>query len=526
MHAKLKKITPQWDFLFVAMALSLFAISAIFRLGIPTEPRDRMIFDENYFVVQTESYMTNRYFYDPHGIFGRIPLLVGHILANPDYAQKLDPEKLADKAENGYQSPLNLDGIRFFPKLIGSILPVLVFVFLFMLINWQHKVSSIAGYLVPYVGGLAIAFENSLILDSRIAMLSQPMFAAMLITLIAGLVYMRARTRNQTIWAFIFVVLAIGLTLGTKMVAYAVIPFTLAMVVYKEYASLRGMTPIRRWAAGIITAVLICYLAFLIYLGSFIWHFAQLETYAPSAAQALESYQRDLRSGTNETPFLAKYWDWQQRSFRYQEYVPELDYTKPDEIGSMWINWPIMARPIQYWTEFSGGDSATYQGLVTLGNPTVWVMGLIGVFGLTAMGFARIVGGKNGFSWIHLLVIGLYFANWLPFAPIRRVMYIYHYYPALIFSVLAFCLLLYTFVLPRLNQALPWLLAKISPKHRLIKLSNIPDTVTVAIFLVILLGLVVGFYLYAPFTYKLPLTKQQFESRLLLKEWNLKWPGK
>ncbi|MBL8014982.1 MAG: phospholipid carrier-dependent glycosyltransferase [Candidatus Doudnabacteria bacterium] len=528
MRNRLSKLKfPKLDYLFVAMALSLFVISAIFRMGIPTEPRDKMIFDENYFVVQTESYMVNRYFYDPHGIFGRIPLLVGHILANPGYEEKLEPDKLADKSENGYQSPLNLDGIRFFPKLIGSLIPVLMFVLCYQLINHKrNKERAIANYLIPYLGGLAIAFENALILDSRIALLSQPMFAMMLLTLIAGIRYMRARTRSGTIWAFIFLVLCVGLTLGTKMVAYSVIPFALLMVIWKEYHSLENMRPVRRLAAGIITSLLIVYLGFLMYLGSFIWHFDQLHTYGPSAASALESYQKDLKEGTNETPFLAKYWDWQQRSLRYQQYVPELDYTKPDEIGSLWINWPINARPIQYWTEFTSGANATYAGLVTLGNPVVWALGLIGVLLLTGFGVARLLIGKNGFGWTHALVLALYFANWLPFAPIRRVMYIYHYYPALIFSVIAFTLFCYTFVVPRLAQVLPVLVSKIKTRAKIV-LHNPLEVSTVIIFVSLLIAIVIGFYIYAPFTYKLPLNKDQFEARLIFyKEWNLKWPGK
>lgn len=550
MFRKFKFPRLQIDWLKMAMIISLFFISVVFRFGVPTEPRDRLVFDENYFVLQTESYMMNKYFFDPHGIIGRIPLVIGHTLANPDFASKLDVEKLADKAEDGYQSPLNLDGIRFFPKLIGSLVPVLVFAITFLLVNWRRQTRSdgklqpitMAGYLIPYLAGLLIAFENSLILDSRIAMLSQPMFFAILFTLYGGLKYYQAVGKRRYFW-FAVLVLAVGIALGTKMVAYAAIPLALMLQWLADWRSSRRHKKLFRIIFSTVNSGLILYLAAFIYLGSFVWHFSQLKTYSDSAANIVQSYKDDLKNGTDTTSFLTKYSDWLGRSLEYQALVPELDYAKDDEIGSMWITWPIMARPIRYWTEFSDDTQQTFQGLISVGNPVVWFSGLLGVLVLAGLIFARFLSGRNGITKKHLYLALAFAANWLPFAPIARVMYIYHYYPALIMSVIVFAVLVHDFLLPRLEFGV----AKVNMSFvsgRLAALPNLrgvkkwlqnfsgfwkrdtADKVTITVFLVMLALTVIAFYIYAPFTYKLPISKQDFETRMFIKEWNMKWPGK
>lgn len=513
------------------MAISLFVISAIFRFGIPTEPRDKLIFDENYFVLQTESYMVNKYFYDPHGIIGRIPLYIGHMLANPDFVDKIDMSKLADKSEDGYQVTLNLDGIRAAPKLFGSILAVLIFIICFQLINWKNsKPQSIAGYLIPYMGGLLIAFENSLILDSRIAMLSEPMFVFMALAIAVGISYFKSKGRKRTAFWFLAVVLSVGLVLGTKMVAYSVLPFVLVLVWLKEYLNVKPTKLVVRVIGATVISLIVVYIAFVFYLSTFIWHFNQFKYTSDSASGALDSYEEDLKNGTNETTFLAKYWDWQKRSFEYQQLVPKLDYTKSDEIGSMWITWPMMARPINYWNEYvSDNGQNFFVGLITIGNPVVWFGGLAGVLLLLSMGIGRLFVGRNGFGWKHLFVLGLFFANWLPFALIDRVMYIYHYYPALIFSAIAWALLVHDFIIPRLVT----LSARLQAKYQtVIKLNmvqrffeNKAEWITIGIFIGMLLITTIGFYLYAPFTYKLPINKSTFEQRIFIKEWNVKWKG-
>lgn len=529
----MNKFISKTDWLKVVMMISLFIIGAIFRFGIPTEPNDRLIFDENYFVLQTESYMVNRFFNDPHGIVGRIPLYIGHILANPDYKEKIDPEKLSDKSDSNYSVTLNLEGIRFFPKLFGSFLPVSAFILVFQLVNWKRsRPSNIAGYLIPYLGGLLIAFDNGLILDSRLAMLAQPMFFFMLLTLITAISYFNSKTKLKTAILFLLCALTIGLTMGTKMVAYSVIPFALVLVWVKEFvAGHKSMGLLRSFLSASIMAAIVMYLGAVVYLGTFTWHFSQIKNYSPAANEVVDSYKEDLKNGTDNTSFLTKYWDWQQRSLRYQSLVPELDYTKKDEIGSMWITWPVMARPISYWTEYSANSEgkSVFVGLITISNPVVWFGGLAGVIILASLAIGRFF-GRNGFGWRHVFVLGLYFANWLPFALINRVMYIYHYYPALIFSVIVWAVVIHDFIIPRLVD-LPGLLkgkvvvpAFAAGFVRGFKANKV-EWVTIGLFALMLFAMVLGFYFYAPFTYKLPVTKSEFESRMLLKEWNVKWTG-
>ena len=96
-----------------------------------------------------------------------------------------------------------------------------------------------------------------------------------------------------------------------------------------------------------------------IYFSVFAWHFAHIQTYTKNADEISDycpSYLEDLKAGTNKSEFFCKLYSQFQLSLKYQKYVPELDFTKEDEIGSKWITWPIMARTCLLYTSPSPRD--------------------------------------------------------------------------------------------------------------------------------------------------------------------------
>lgn len=104
--------------------------------------------------------------------------------------------------------------------------------------------------------------------------------------------------------------------------------------------------------------------------------------------------------------------------------------------ASPWYSWPILYRPMWY---YEGTVSQTIkEGISAFGNPVVWWLGIPSFFISCYYGIIKRE-KKAAF-----LVIG-YLSCLLPWVFVKRTMYIYHYFPCVIFSVLMICFVLTQF---------------------------------------------------------------------------------
>ena len=101
--------------------------------------------------------------------------------------------------------------------------------------------------------------------------------------------------------------------------------------------------------------------------------------------------------------------------------------------GSAWYTWPLMSRPIFYWVKNSAR-------IYLMGNPMIWWTTTLAVLFLLA-GYLY-YGFKNSLKFLPTFLISGYIMNMLPFIGVKRVMFLYHYFTALIFSVLILMYLL------------------------------------------------------------------------------------
>ncbi|TMG02862.1 MAG: phospholipid carrier-dependent glycosyltransferase [Chloroflexi bacterium] len=115
----------------------------------------------------------------------------------------------------------------------------------------------------------------------------------------------------------------------------------------------------------------------------------------------------------------------------------------PHPYSSTWDSWPIMARPVYF---YAGDHNAK---IYALGNPAVFWASLPALaFALwqgLAIVRARLLPGRTLSVWgslpqrnaALLFVVISYLALWLPMGLTSRVVFIYHYLPALGFAILA-----------------------------------------------------------------------------------------
>jgi dolichyl-phosphate-mannose--protein O-mannosyl transferase len=106
-------------------------------------------------------------------------------------------------------------------------------------------------------------------------------------------------------------------------------------------------------------------------------------------------------------------------------YHSTLQATHP--YSSPWWSWPLDMKPMGYYKEMKHG---LLSSINAFGNPAVFWLGIVAVFYLLLMTFIR---KSLEATFILLAFLGLY----LPYIFVGRLMFIYHFYYAVPFLILA-----------------------------------------------------------------------------------------
>lgn len=170
-----------------------------------------------------------------------------------------------------------------------------------------------------------------------------------------------------------------------------------------------------------------------------------------------------------------------------------------------------MARPIQYFKESQGNKTSF---IYFIGNPIVWWLGILGVIGylyLIIKNFFykfKLKISPTFYSKNMVILISGYLFYLLPFLSIKRYMLIYHYLPALIFSIIIFSIFF---------EGVLEMIFGSTAKNKLFfqnKKANI-------LFLGLLIIILLSFLYFSPLTYGFPLTNESFQNRMWLDTWKI-----
>ena len=118
------------------------------------------------------------------------------------------------------------------------------------------------------------------------------------------------------------------------------------------------------------------------------------------------------------------FWNYQATMFRYHS---TLEATH--SFASPWYEWPLDIRPIWY---FAGDTQEGYSTISAFGNPLLWWAGI------PALGAAACLWWKERFRWAGLVLAG-FLSVYLPWVLVPRLTFIYHYFTAVSFLVVALC---------------------------------------------------------------------------------------
>jgi len=379
------------------LLLILFALSAALHFFKLSEPR-YVVFDEVHFGGFINDYHDGRLFFDIHPPHAKL-LISGAAIAG-GYRGDQDFKKLGTEITE--VSPALL---RFVPAVSGTLVPLVLFSFLI-----QLGASPMAAF----IGGLALVLDNALLIQTRLITLDGLLLLAIFGSLSIFLAALRCsdpiRRAKLSLCAGLLAGLAPGIKL-TGLSALALIGVCLALnfIARPSWQKLRVAASHSVW---ILTGALVVYTA------GWALHFWLLDEPSPG-----------FRWPIPQGDFLADIVDIHRTMFAANA---GLRVAHPH--SSPWWAWPLMARPIFYW---SGSGTEIF----FVGNPVLWWGTTIGLV-MVAMNVVllkvtnlRLRGGDQ--PWPRLLWIPVlgYLISYAPLIPVQRPLFLYHYFSPLLFAL-------------------------------------------------------------------------------------------
>jgi dolichyl-phosphate-mannose-protein mannosyltransferase len=404
-----------------------------------------MIFDERYYIPLAENYITNTYFFMIYPPFGRYLHTAGILLFNPDAPKKLQPENASFFKEK-YDSGLNLQGARFMPALLGSFIPLLIYMILLQLFFITQKKLEPYTIISAFVTAIAIAFENTAIFDARHAFMTSFLVFFMLLTVLFAFLYSTKKKSNAL---FVAVCMCFASAVAIKWFALSLLPF----LAYIFYIKTDSHNVLKKIIVTLKNVIILLLITASVYIFWFIPHFYNMKHYyaSPKAFEGNSKILLDqiLHFELKET-YKMNFFNKLAQQFKLTQDAQQM-MEKRDDSSSSWYMWPFMYKPFAIGTfgnvSLENGKTVKmYNYIAYMGNPIVWVLSFLGVlFGAwTTLQYVL----KKGARADHLAIVIfiLYLCNLLPFAFITNKMYLYHYAPALVFGLLLFTLALYKFM--------------------------------------------------------------------------------
>ncbi len=449
--------------------LLLVAIGALVRFWRLFTP-DAVVFDEFHYLRYSGHYFTHRYYFDLH------PPLAKLLYAGMAKLFSVPPGVLL------HPSPAPV--LRILPALCGTITVALVYIILTQLG---------ASRAVAALGTFAVALDNALVADSRLILL-EPLMICFALTGVACFFAARARPGASRWWLYAASGLASGCAASVKWTGLSGLGLILCVWLY-DWIRERA----QRWLRLLIPVMLVA-LTVAVYLVVFAIHFSLLTRASEGVDDNFVSlqYRETLRDDPSYSPsaqvsFLKKLEDTHHAINLGNRELEGL--THPS--ASPWYTWPIMKHPIGLWlsdAKQSPGRQAPF--MILLGNPIVWWGGLVGL-GLAILLLAWWRERARPFRFALAVLVGGYAINYLPFMPITRLMYLYHYLFALIWisMVAAFASGVLT-GWAQMSDSAPW---------------RFPSRRSRALYLTLAALIVVGFVYFSPFTYGFGLSSRSYD---------------
>jgi len=379
--------------LFFSIILFVIVFAHIYHLGQPAE----VVFDEVHFGKFFSSYLKHEYFFDIHPPLGKL------IFAAIGYITGFKP--VFDFNEIGEPYPdYSFIWMRLIAAIFGILFPILIFFVL-----KQLKISFWLSVLGMVIGGL----ESSIFVQSRMILMD---IFLLDFGLLGFLFCLLSENNNRYRWLNLFLsAMFLGLAASVK---WTGLGFFVAVLIYLFVNS--GFKHLIKSGIFIFIIILI------IYFSLFAIHF-----YLIKQSIFVDAYK------TIGFPLKFFIFGKDVVNLNIQMFKANQSIKDSHPYSSKWYQWPLAYKPIFYW-------SKDQKGIYLIPNKFIWLLSLFAViFSIIELIYfaikkflRKMFFNNNEYYKLKLILVSAYFANLLPFVFIKRVMFLYHYFIALIFAMI------------------------------------------------------------------------------------------
>jgi dolichyl-phosphate-mannose-protein mannosyltransferase len=450
--------------------LALTFLAAVTRLAAITHPHT-IVFDEVYFRADALHYLDGTYYFDLHPPLGK--LLLGawaKLFRVSATAQSTDPAV----------------ALRVLPALAGT---ALVAVF------YQFLRELTASRRVATFGAALLLLDNAILVESRLILIDSMLLLFGIGAITCYLASRRRTGRAHWILLTSSAVLA-GMAAATKLTGLSALG-VIGLVWFAQ--ALRRRVS---WRLAFPQAAVLLLVPVLVYVSVFAIHFRLLPNSGPGDAFMSQRFQSTLVGNAGYDPaasmsFPSRFIEINQAIRRYEASLDDSHHP----YSSPWTSWPIMKRPVYYWTGVT--KTGQHEYIYLQGNPVIWWGLLAGVVAV-ALGWMRHPELFERHRGVMALLGVAWAANFLPFATIQRPMFLYHYFFSFMFCIAAVSI--------GLGLLAGWMTDGET-------LWRFPSRRSAALYGGILVLALAGFLFFAPISYGLPLSDGGLSARMWLDSW-------
>ena len=384
------------------------------------QPPQGQVFDEIWFGVFAHNDLKGTVYFDPEPPLAKLIIASGEWLDG--WWRATFQGAQGDYADLGF----NTFGWRIMSCLFGSLCVPLMYLLALQL--WQNRIFA-------FTAATLACFDGMFFIQSRIGMIDIFPIFLILLSYTLFLVHLDSRSERDSVVTLLLTGIALGLAIAAKWIALAALATIVFFLVMRPFMRRFGFyVSSRRWGLRD---------------GLRLPGGARASLYVPAAVLAFVLIPVTIYVAS-WIPFftrgqfhnLADLIDYQRQTYLYHA---TLKATHP--YGSPWFSWPFLYRPVAYYYEYQGlgVDAVTghplVAGLVNLGNPVIWWAGIPAILSMPYF-----VIRHRSFP-AAVILVG-FATQYLPWARVSRVLFLYHMFGGLIFMILAIA-----FVLVRVQQA-------------------------------------------------------------------------
>lgn len=377
----------------------LLVMSAVFHFIYLTKPAS-VVFDEVHFGKFSTAYCcTGENFFDIHPPHAK--LLIAGAVKLAGYKGGFDFKDIAEP----FNENVTIFAFRMVPATVGVVLTLVVFLLI-------RQLGGSRG--AAFLGAALYTFDNAFLLQTRLILLDGILLLGIFGSISAYLGGMQTEHAGKRAALLLLSGAMAGLAIGSKWTGLTAIGLIGVIIAVRIFQNLSWKNAFNWLRSGVWVAAG----AVAVYLFGWFLHFHLLtqpglgDAFYPNTGYFFEDVLN------MHQVMLSK----------------NLTLTTPHPDASPWWSWPLMSTPPYYW-------SLPNRSIYFLGNPILWwgatLLMIVAACNLVLSRVTNLSWQQKSTSSVNLWIpiIGYLIAT-LPYSVVARGLFMYHYLPPMIFSMI------------------------------------------------------------------------------------------